>query len=113
MKRILAILAVLTTLGITLPSEAKADHGYGRRVVSYSSCGRPVYATYRIIGYDRCGNPVGQWVTERSNCGCNMCNPRRSSYHGYSHHSNHHSNHCNPGMGFGGSGGSFFFRFGR
>ena len=113
MKRTLAILAALTTIGLTLPSEVKADWGCNhgaRRVISYTTCGRPIFATYRIIGYDRCGNPVGQWVTDRSNCGCNTCSPRRPAFSGHDHHQ---PNFCPPNNGFGRSSGGFFFRFGR
>lgn len=110
MKKILAIIATLAAIGITLPTEAKADWGCNhgaRRVISYTPCGRPVFAVYQIIGYDRCGNPVGQWVTQRANCGCNTCSPRRPSHH-------HDFDSCRPGFGgFRGSSGGFFFRFGR
>ena len=111
MKKTLAIIAALTTLGFTLPSEAEANWGCNApRIVSYTSCGRPVYAVYQIVGYDRCGNPVGRWVTQHVNCGCNTCNPRRPSHHGFSHGGFNHGS-CNPG--FSGSSGGFFFRFGR
>ncbi len=106
MKKTLAILAALTTLGFTLPSEAEANWGFNqRRIVSYTPCRQPVYAVYQIVGYDRCGNPIGQWVTQRANCNCRS----RQSFHPGS---------CNPGFGghrggWGGSSGGFFFRFGR
>ena len=76
MKNILFLLSILTVLGFAVPTQAKADHSCNLRVVSYLPCGRPVYAVYQVYGYDRCGNPVGRWVTERSRCGCNSCNPR-------------------------------------
>ncbi|MBL9143538.1 MAG: hypothetical protein JNM99_07610 [Verrucomicrobiaceae bacterium] len=75
MKSILAILTLLTALFVIAPS-AEAYDGCNRRIVSYTSCGRPIYATYQFYGYDRCGNPVGRWVTESSRCSCSVCNPR-------------------------------------
>ena len=110
MKRIIAILAALATLGLTVPTDAEAGHTSNRRVVSYTACGRPIYATYCIIGFDRCGNPIGQWVTETSRCGCSKCRPRVPSFPGQRHH---HHDYCPPSFGFGGSSGGFFFRFGR
>ena len=78
MKHILGLLTVLSVVAFTAPS-AKADHS-NRRVVSYTSCGRPVYASYQVYGYDRCGNPIGRWVTESSYCGCEVCHPRPRYY---------------------------------
>ncbi len=110
MKKILAILAALTVIGITLPSPAEAYTCGQRRVVSYSNCGHPVYAVYQVVGYDRCGNPIGQWVTQGSSCSCR----HRYSSHGH-HHSDRHHHHRSRGSSFGasGPGGGFFFRFGR
>lgn len=80
MKTILSLLAAVTTLGFAMPSTASADHGHGRRVVSYLPCGRPVFARYEICGYDRCGRPVGHWETERARCDCLVCHPRPVVY---------------------------------
>jgi hypothetical protein len=107
MKKALAILAAVTAIGLTIPATAEANWGCNQRIVSYTPCGRPVFAVYQIIGYDRCGNPIGQWVTQRANCGCNRCAPRPVFGHG------HHHGTCPPQPGFRGSSGSFFFRFGR
>lgn len=107
MKKTLAILAALTTLGFSLPTEAAANWGCNQtRIVGYTPCRRPIIAVYRIVGYDFCGNPIGQWVTQPTNCNC-----RNRHFH--------HPGTCNPGFnnwnggGWGGSGGGFFFRFGR
>jgi hypothetical protein len=109
MKKVIALFAAVAAIGFALPSTAEANWGCNQRVVSYTACGRPIFAVYQIVGYDRCGNPIGQWVTQRSNCGCNRCSPRQSFGHG--------RNVCPPQPGFhrssGGSSGGFFFRFGR
>ncbi|MCB1227819.1 MAG: hypothetical protein KDK99_18520 [Verrucomicrobiales bacterium] len=104
MKKLLAILAAITAIGITLPATASADHSCNRRIVSYTSCGRPVYAYYQIVGYDRCGHPVGQWVTQNANCSCSRCNSHshhssHSSHHGWSHssHGSRSSSSCDRG----------------
>lgn len=112
MKHLLALLALVAAFGFAMPTSANADHGcYNRRIVSYLPCGRPVYASFQIIGYDRCGNPVGQWVTERPNCSCSICNPR-------SYQSHHHHDDCDRGRRDysyrpSSSGLSFWFSFGR
>lgn len=91
MKKIIAILAVVTGLGFVAPTESSArDYCHNdRRVVSYLPCGRPVYSVYQIYGRDHCGRPLGQWVTQHVNhSACGTCNPRPvcpPSYHG-SHH---------------------------
>ncbi len=115
MKKALAILAAMTAIGFTLPAEAEANH---RRIVSYTSCGRPVYSVYQIMGYDRCGNPVGRWVTQSAHCGCNSCNPRHRHHNHHAHsgfrnNGGYNSGVCNPGHGHRGSSGGFYFRFGR
>ncbi|MCB1210427.1 MAG: hypothetical protein KDK97_13930 [Verrucomicrobiales bacterium] len=123
MKTILAILAIVTALGIATPNAAQADCGSGaRRIVSYLPCGRPVYATYQVIGFDRCGNPIGQWVTSRPSCACSVCNPRPSygsSYGGYRGSYGGHSHggsSCDRGGSYYGrpsSGVRWSFSFGR
>lgn len=100
MKKIIAILAVVTGIGFITPSESSArDYCHNdRRIVSYRSCGAPVYATYQVYGRDHCGRPIGRWVTvQTSHSSCGTCYPR-SSHHG------HGSHHRSSRSGF-----SFFF----
>jgi len=75
MKHILALVVVLSALFVITPT-ASARDGCGSRIVSYTACGRPIYAVYQIYGYDRCGNAIGRWVTQSSHCSCSVCNPR-------------------------------------
>lgn len=123
MKHLLAILSVLGVIAFTAtPTTANAD--CSRRIVSYTACGRPIYAVYQIYGYDRCGNPVGQWVTQSYHCSCSICNPRPvynppcDRGYGYGYPS-HRSSGTWFGFGHGGSCGSpfksggFYFSFGR
>lgn len=122
MKYIIAIIAALTVIGFTVPETASANpysHG-SRRVVSYRSCGAPIYAVYQVSYYRGC--PVGRWVTQNTSCGCSVCNPRtshhgsHSSYygarHGYSYGNPGYST-CPPQRPSYGRSGGIFFRFGR
>ena len=85
MKKILTIIATVSLFAIT---SASADHNSceSRRLVGYTECGTPIFATLEVVGYNHCGQPVLQWVTHY---------PReseyRESYREYSHHSSHHS----------------------
>jgi hypothetical protein len=109
MKHILALLAVLSVIAF-IPSQASAHDCGSRRVVSYTSCGRPVYAVYQVCGYDRCGNPIGHWVTQSYRCGCSVCNPRpvySPPYHGHGH------SHGRPSCDYPVRRGGFYFSFGR
>ncbi len=109
MKRALFILiTAISALTIAVPV-AQADGSC--RIVSYTSCGRPIYARYQVVGYDRCGQPIGRWVTESSHCGCEVCNPRpRYDYRGPScdHDQDSHSSHGSSYRS-----GGFYFSFGR
>ncbi len=75
MKPILALLALLFAFTFLAPT-ANAHDGYRRRVVSYTTCGRPIYAHFEIYGYDRCGSAMGRWVTDWYRCSCSTCSPR-------------------------------------
>ncbi len=109
MKKILALVAAVTTLGFAVPSETQAwdQCNHHTRIVSYLPCGRPVYAVYQIYGHDRCGNPLGRWVTQRSSCGCSVCNPR--SHHHCPSHNGYSRIYSPPPR----SGVSWSFSFGR
>jgi hypothetical protein len=119
MKHILILIAALSTLGVLAPTTAQADHG--TRIVSYTSCGRPIYAVYQICGYDRCGHPIGHWVTQHVSCGCSVCNPRpvyQPSYGGHSHYSQpsygyHFGSSSRSSCDNHQSSGGFHFSFGR
>ena len=76
MKKILALIAVVSSLGFATPSVSEANDWGHSRIVSYHRCGRPVVSSYQVYGYDRCGNPLGRWVTQNTACGCSVCNPR-------------------------------------
>jgi hypothetical protein len=112
MKKMLSLLALTTLIGFAIPTTASAYDSCGRRIVSYTACGRPVYAVYQICGYDRCGNPVGHWVTQSASCSCSRCRPRPSCDSGHSHSHSHghssHSHYSSPRRSVG-----FFFSFGR
>ncbi len=75
MKHLLLVLSVITTL-ISFTPSANAWDGCNSRIVGYTRCGRPIVAVYQVCGYDRCGHPIGHWVTQSSQCGCEICNPR-------------------------------------
>jgi hypothetical protein len=108
MKRALIILiTAISALTIAVP-EAQAD--CNRRIVSYTSCGRPIYAIYQVVGYDRCGHPIGRWVTQSSYCGCDICHPRpRYDYRAPSCDHDRHYHSYSPSYRSGG----FYFSFGR
>ena len=114
MKHILALLALFSVFTFLAPS-ATAYDGCARRVVSYTSCGRPIYAHYEVYGYDRCGSAVGRWVTDWYRCSCAVCNPRPvysyPSYGGgYSTGGDtHHRHSCDYPQRRSG----FYFSFGR
>lgn len=109
MKHILALLAVFSAFAL-FATPASARDGCARRVVSYTHCGRPVYARYEVFGYDRCGNAIGRWITESNRCGCAACNPRPvysyPSYGGSHHHRGHGCDYPQRRSGF-------YFSFGR
>lgn len=110
MKHILALLTLLSVFVFAVPS-AQAD--CGRRVVSYTACGRPIYAHYEKYGYDRCGNPVGRWVTDWYRCSCDICNPRpvyqSPRYYDYDDHYSRSHSGCDDHH----HSGRFYFSFGR
>lgn len=113
MKKIIAILAVVTGIGFITPSESSArDYcHHDRRIVSYHSCGAPVYAVYHVHGRDRYGRPVGHWVTQNvSHSSCGSCYPRSRSHHGHHHHSHRPTLPVPPHHR---AAASFFFGFGR
>ncbi|MEZ5386051.1 MAG: hypothetical protein R3F13_11105 [Prosthecobacter sp.] len=120
MKTLITLLAATAVLGFAAPSTAKADsycHG-AQRIVSRLPCGTPVYAVYQVVGYDHCGRPVGQWVTQRANHSCGVCNPRPAYGYGQpgcntGHSHGHHSSYGSPFFGRSRSGVSFSFGFGR
>lgn len=95
MKKIIAILAVVTGIGFITPTESSArDYCHNdRRIVSYHPCGAPIYSVYQICGRDRYGHPIGHWVTQRtSHSSCRSCYSRSSHHgHGHGHGHGHHS----------------------
>lgn len=84
MKKILTIIATVSLLAITTASAHEGCES--RRLVGYTECGTPIFATLEVVGYNHCGQPIMQWVTHY---------PReteyRESYRDYDHHSSHHS----------------------
>ncbi|MEN3940003.1 hypothetical protein WJU23_01835 [Prosthecobacter sp. SYSU 5D2] len=116
MKKIIAILAVVTGIGFLAPAESSArDYCHNdRRVVSYHSCGTPVYSVYQVYGRDRYGRPLGRWVTQSAGHGsCGRCYSR-SSHRGHGH-GYHYSGHrpVLPVPPHHRVASSFFFGFGR
>ncbi len=117
MKHIAVLIAVLGAF-FAIPTSANAD--CARRIVSYTTCGRPIYAHYEVYGYDRCGNPVGRWVTDWFRCSCDVCNPRpvyqSPSWGGYGYRHGSGAGHYHSHDDCHGSGyriGRFYFSFGR
>lgn len=112
MKYILVLVALFTVF-TSMATPAMARDACARRVVSYTSCGRPIYARYEVYGYDRCGNALGRWVTESYRCGCSTCNPRpvySSPSWGGSGGGHHNHNH---GCEYPQRRSGFYFSFGR
>jgi hypothetical protein len=114
-KALFILLTAISALTVAVP-EAQAD--CGRRIVSYTACGRPVYAVYQVVGYDRCGNPMGRWVTQSSYCGCEICHPRpryeyREPSYGYGGSSCDRDHHSRSSYGSSYRSGGFYFSFGR
>lgn len=101
MKKIIALLAVVTGIGFLSPSESNArDHHRHypgeRRVISRHSCGDPIYAVY-TVRRDRHGHVIStDWVRQSHRC----------RYDRHDHHDHHH--HDGPSRRSG-----FFFSFGR
>ncbi|TDU81151.1 hypothetical protein EI77_00453 [Prosthecobacter fusiformis] len=115
MKKIIAILAVVTGIGFLTPSESSArDYCHNdRRVVSYHPCGAPIYAVYHVHGHDRYGHPIGHWVTQHtSHSSCRSCYSRSSHHHDH-HHDSHHRGPSFPVPPHHRAAASFFFGFGR
>ena len=61
MKKILTILATVSLFALTATSVRACDEP--RRVVGYTQCGTPIFATLEVVGYNHCGQPIMQWVT--------------------------------------------------
>jgi len=113
MKKIIAILAVVTGIGFFTPTESSArDYCHNdRRIVSYHSCGAPVYSVYQVYGRDRWGRPIGRWVTQSvSHSSCRTCYPSYSSGH---HHHHHYSSSYRTVVPVSPRRTGFFFSFGR
>jgi hypothetical protein len=117
MKKIIAILAVVTGIGFLAPAESSArDYCHNdRRVVSYHSCGTPVYSVYQVYGRDRYGRPMGRWVTQsRSHGACGQCDSRSHRGHGHGHGHYHGSRRSvMPVPPHHRAAASFIFGFGR
>ena len=107
MKKIILLLSIFLVAPFLMPTTAEARHGSYQRIVSYKSCGAPVYQVHQFVGYDHCGAPIYRTYT-RSNCRC-----RSHSYHSRHHHGRsycppprHHHHHSR-------SSGSISFFFSR
>lgn len=96
MKKIVLLLSVLLVAPFLVPATAEARHGSHQRIISYQSCGAPVYQVHEFVGYDRCGRPVYRTFT-RSGCRCRSHSHYRAPRHGgycpppRHHHPHHHS----------------------
>lgn len=88
MKKMFSLLTLAGALALIPIHSADASHGCSRRIVSFTPCGKPVYAYHEIVGRDRCGHPVWNWVTRYPDtCRC------RSQHGG--------QDPCRPGYGYG------------
>ncbi len=87
MKKLLTIIATFSLFAITTASAH--DSCESRRLVGYSECGTPIFATLEVVGYNHCGQPILQWITHYP----------RESYRSYDNHSerrvtsHHHCHH--------------------
>ena len=82
MKKIVLFLSIFLVAPFLMPTEAEARHGSYTRIISYHSCGAPVYQVHQFVGYDHCGTPRYRIYT-RSNCRC-------GSRHHYAPPRHHH-----------------------
>lgn len=62
MKKLLTIIATVSLFAITTAS-ANHEGCESRRLVGYTQCGTPIFATLEVVGYNHCGQPIFQWVT--------------------------------------------------
>ena len=84
MKTVLTILASVSLFASTVAAHPECE---SRRVVGYTRCGEPIFATLEMIGRSRCGEPIFEWVTHY---------PRESSHRDYDddrHAEFHHHHH--------------------
>jgi hypothetical protein len=80
MKTVLIILASVSIFASTISAHSECERP--RRLVGYTECGTPIYATYEIVGRTRCGEPIFEWVTHY---------PRESErHHSYERYEEHH-----------------------
>ncbi len=69
MKKTLSFLALIGTLAMLPISTANANHD--GRLVGYTQCGKPIYATHEIVGRDHCGRNIWKWISHYpSSCHC-------------------------------------------
>ncbi|WP_139373489.1 hypothetical protein [Prosthecobacter debontii] len=77
MKNLIAILAIVTGIGFTVPVQSTArDWGYSdRRVVGRYPCGEPIYAVYTVTKRDKHGRVLERgWKRTSSNHShCRAC----------------------------------------
>ena len=86
MKKAFSFLAIIGSLVLLPFSSASANHN--GRLVGYTDCGIPVYATHEIVGHDHCGRNVWEWVTHYPrSCHCHdryrepeYCRPSGHNY---------------------------------
>lgn len=93
MKKLLTILATVSLFAITTTSAVQGCDT--RRLVGYTECGTPIFATLEVVGYNHCGQPIFEWVTHYP---CEV--QQRDSYSSYDSHyerrvssSHHHYSH--------------------
>lgn len=115
-QKILTSISAIVAAGFALtglPQTAEAGHpchSHRRCVDHCSYCGKPVYAYYRIVSYRSCGTPVYGWVTQHHH-GCRDRYYQRQRHEYYRHSPPSHSHgyyRSSPHRGF-----SFGFSFGN
>ncbi len=84
MKTVLIILTSVSIFASTVSAHPECERS--RRLVGYSECGTPIFATYEFVGRTRCGEPIFEWVTHY---------PRESErHHSYERHEDFRHRGC-------------------
>lgn len=90
MKTVLTILASASLFASTVSAHPACETS--RRLVGYTHCGTPIFATYEMVGRTRCGDPIFQWVTHypREESFSRSSHDRDDDYRGWDRHDDHH-----------------------
>jgi hypothetical protein len=93
MKTVLTILASVSIFASTVSARPECETP--RRLVGYTHCGTPIYATYEMVGRSRCGEPIFQWVTHypREESFGHSYRDHDDDHHGWDRDHGHHDDH--------------------